>query len=199
MSRHLSAACQLLADFESNAALRDRLGPAGDIYRYMVTHVGDLGLTMARSEPLIGATGRSLAEIEADLHRLEDAGLVRVLSRLPFLAIRLSAWPGSGASDHEKQQQLSSNQRSLHMEVPVSSRAAAAATQEDGGAGEGEVLLADVLATLGPDADRDEFRSVIAGHSPELIRRCLVRVRSTKAIRVSRAALFRSLLHKLSK
>jgi hypothetical protein len=70
--------------------------------------------------------------------------------------------------------------------------------QEDGGAGEGEALLDEVLAVLGPSADHDEFRAILAGHSLDLIRRCLRRVQATKAIRVSRAALFRSLLEKLS-
>jgi len=60
-------------------------------------------------------------------------------------------------------------------------------------------LLAEVLAVLGQSAERDEFQAVLRGYSPELIRRCLRRVRATKSIRVSRAALFRSLLQKLSR
>jgi hypothetical protein len=64
--------------------------------------------------------------------------------------------------------------------------------------GEGEALLDEVLDILGPVADRDEFRTILAAHSPALIYRCLRRVQATKAFRVSRAALFRSLLQKLN-
>ena len=69
--------------------------------------------------------------------------------------------------------------------------------QEDGGAGEGG-LLEEVLAVLGPGVDRDEFREILAGHPAALIHRCLKRVEATKQIRVSKAALFRSLLKKLA-
>src|SRR5207247_5778304 len=107
-------------------------------------------------------------------------------------------WSSSSSPRELSEQQVSINQRSLHIEVPVSSRAAAATQQEDGGAGEGEALLEHVLGILGPDADRDEFAHILTGRSSALIRRCLRRVQATKAIRVSRAALFRSLLEKLS-
>lgn len=70
--------------------------------------------------------------------------------------------------------------------------------REDGGAGEGEALLEEVLQFLGPEANRDEFREILAGHHPSLIHRCLQRVQVTRNIRVSRAALFRSLLTKLT-
>jgi len=69
--------------------------------------------------------------------------------------------------------------------------------QEDGGAGEGEALLDEVVRVLGPEADREEFARILTGRSAELVRRCLRRVEATKSIRVSRAALFRSLLQKL--
>lgn len=68
--------------------------------------------------------------------------------------------------------------------------------QRDGGAGEGP-LLGRVLAVLGPEADPDEFRELVAQADPDLVRRCLRRVQATRAIRVSRAALFRSLLGRL--
>jgi hypothetical protein len=70
--------------------------------------------------------------------------------------------------------------------------------REVGVAGEGEALLEEVLAVLGPDASRAEFRAILARYSDALVRRCLRRVEATKAIRVSRAALFRSLLTRLS-
>ena len=156
------------------------------------------GLAFASESRLIDEFSASHDDLARALNQLESDGKVRILSRLPFVALKLRAWPGSSSPRVQKMQQINSNQHSLHIVVPVSSRAAAATQQEDGGAGEGEALLDHVLAVLGPDADRDEFRAILAGREPALIHRCLRRVQATKSIRVSRAALFRSLLHKLS-
>ncbi len=56
-----------------------------------------------------------------------------------------------------------------------------------------------MLGALGPQADRDELRVILGRYSVSLIERCLARVRATKAIRVSRTALFLHLLEKLSR
>ena len=166
---------------------------------YFHRHANSQGLALASESRLTMEFRASHDDLARALTQLESDGKVRMLSRLPFVALKLVPWSSSSPSPARKEQQISSNQRSLNIEVPVSSRAAAATQQEDGGAGEGEALLSEVLAALGPGADRDEFRAILAGHSPELIRLCLRRVQATKAIRVSRAALFRSLLQKLSK
>jgi hypothetical protein len=168
------------------------------------------GQVIARSAWLEESLACSIQEIEPALGALVAAGKVEIVSPLPWLIVKVRkmdttvasttpSWSGSNPARVHSQQQSSSNQRSMHSEVPVSSAAAAAMQQrEDGGAGEGEVLLGEVLAVLGPDADRDEFRLILAGQSSTLIRRCLKRVQATRSIRVSRAALFRSLLAKLS-
>lgn len=138
-------------------------------------------------------------ELGAQLAELERTGLVEVLSPLPFLVLKLRSWSGSRPDRVPNEQRISSPKRDARIEVPVSSAAAAATQQlEVGGAGEGEALLDEVLAVLGPDADRDEFRVILAKHHAALIHRCLKRVQATKSIRVSRAALFRSLLDRLS-
>ena len=166
---------------------------------YFRQHANSEGLAMAKESRLIQELDGSRDNLALALDQLETQGKVRILSRMPFVALKLVPWSGSSSSDGENQQQISSHSASVHLEVPVSSSNAAAATHtEDGGAGEGDRLLGEVLAALGPDADRDEFARLIAGKTPALIRRCLERVRATQTIRVSRAALFRHLLRKLA-
>jgi hypothetical protein len=162
-------------------------------------HANSRGLVLATESQLLSELEISRESLAHKLRSLELEGRVRVISPLPYLALKLFSWPGSSSASMHNEQQISSSPGSLHREVPVSSRAAAATQQEDGGAGEGEALLSHVLDFLGSDADRDEFRTILAGHDPALIHLCLRRVQTTKAIRVSRAALFRSLLQKLAK
>jgi hypothetical protein len=158
------------------------------------------GIVLAREEVLRDELHASGTALRHALAELEAAGAIEVFSPLPFVVLKLLSWSGSSSPRVGEEQQISSERRQAHIEVPVSSFAAAAAIHtEDGGAGEGEALLGDVLKALGPSADRDEFRQMLARYSPSLIRRCLDRVGATKAIRVSRAALFRSLLEKLSR
>ena len=132
------------------------------------------------------------------LRTLEETRQIEILSPLPFLVLRLRSWSSSSNVRALKMQPNSSSKREAQGEVPVSSAAAAKQQREVGGAGEGEGLLDEVLAALGPEADRQEFRSILAGRHPSLIHRCLRRVQATKHIRVSKPALFRSLLQKLS-
>jgi len=169
------------------------------LLEYFRRHANSEGLALANESRLIQEFAASHDDLVLALKQLESQGNVRILSRLPFVALKLVPWSSSSSSLVKKQQQISSDPGSWHREVPVSSRAAAVTHTEDGGAGEGERLLAEVLAVLGPGADRDQFQAVLNDYSPELIRRCLRRVQATKAIRVSRAALFRSLLQKLSR
>jgi SOS-response transcriptional repressor LexA len=157
------------------------------------------GVVTVRGEVLAKEVEASLEDVGVALKKLERAGLIEVLAPLPFLVIRIQTWSGGSSPHAAKGQQISSSSSPLHKEVPVSSRAAAATQPEDGGAGEGEARLDRVLAVLGPEADRDEFRTILAGHHPALIHRCLRRVEATKTFRVSRAALFRSLLQKLAR
>ena len=157
------------------------------------------GLVFLRESPLLEALRTEREPLSAALAQLEAQGEIEILSSLPFLVVKLKKWSGRGPRLGSSQPNLQAQQRGAHREVPVSSSAAAAAMQqEDGGAGEGELLLEEVLGLLGPDADREEFAQILTGHSPELIRRCLRRVQATKSIRVSKAALFRSLLQRLS-
>jgi hypothetical protein len=155
------------------------------------------GLVLANEDALLEKLATTHDALTRALNNLETQGMIEISSPLPFVVIKVPKWSGSNHPRVRKEQQISNSKRSLHIEVPVSS-AAAAATQEVGGLGEGEALLGEVLALLGPEADRTEFRRILAGQDGALIHRCLRRVQATKAIRVSRAALFRSLLQKLS-
>lgn len=172
------------------------------LLEYLRHNASRRGLVLAREVRLVDEFGATREDLDAALMKLESNGAIRVLSPLPYLVIALTprSWSGRQSKRSSDEQQASSNQRSFHEEVPVSSSIAAAAKQPRvvGGAGEGEALLEEVLAALGPDADRKEFAYILAGRSPSLVIRCLRRVQATKTIRVSRAALFRSLLQKLS-
>ncbi len=172
------------------------------LLKFLRASVTRTGLVLVREERLCDELGLDPALLRAALAALEAAGHVSVLSPLPFLvlAIKPRVWSGSSTTRTAKVPINSSVPAPLHIEVPVSSSSFAAAIQsrEVGVAGEGEALLGEVLGALGPDADRDEFRAILARYSPSLVRRCLRRVMATKAIRVSRTALMRALLIKLS-
>lgn len=159
------------------------------------------GLALAKSERLTAELHCSPEVLQSALQVLADAGKLDVLSSPPYMvvALRPRSWPGSSSPRARNPPQISSHSRPSQEEVPVSSSAAAATTAtEDGGAGEGGLLLAEVLAVLGPEAKAEEFRAILKGLSPSLVHRCLRRVRATTHIRVSRAALFRALLARLS-
>ena len=169
------------------------------LLEYVQRRANPGGLVMASEKQLIEKLDTSQEHLARAVAYLESEGKIEVLAPLPFLVLKLRSWSDSSARRARERQQISSHPASMHIDVPVSSSAAAATQPEDGGPGEGEALLDDVVAALGPEADREEFRQILAGYHPAFIRRCLHRVMATKAIRVSRAALFRSLLEKLSK
>lgn len=160
-------------------------------------HTNHRGLILVSAQTLGEALSLSSEKIRDDVEKLAAAGEIEILSPLPFLVARVHSWTGNKHSSMKKPQQIRSQTPKAHIEVPVSSKAAAATQTVVGGAGEGG-LLDEVIATLGPEADPTEFARILADHSPMHIHRCLARVRATKRIRVSRAALFRALLQKLS-
>lgn len=161
------------------------------------------GLVLARSERLMAVLDCSPEALESALRVLAEEGQLDVLSSPPYLvvALRPHSWPGGSSPRARNPPQISSQSRPSQEEVPVSSSFAAAAIQsrEVGGPGEGGRLLEEVLAALGPDARREEFAAILRCHSPALVRKCLLRVQATRQIRVSKAALFRALLEKLSR
>ena len=166
---------------------------------YLRVHATPRGLVLITETRLVETLHASRESLMASLKALEAEARIEILAPLPYgvLALKPRPWSGSSPLRRRNVQQISSERAGVHREVPVSSAAAAAMQQEDGGAGEGEALLDEVVRVLGPEADREEFARILTGRSAELVRRCLRRVEATKSIRVSRAALFRSLLQKL--
>lgn len=166
----------------------------------LATHANHHGLVLTHERRLSAETGLGRSAIADEVARLAGAGAVRVLSPLPFLVCKLLSWSGERPPRTRHPQQSGPRPRLVRIDVPVSSAAAGiykcSKQQRDGGAGEG-ALLDRVLAVLGSEADPAEFRALVAQADPDLVRRCLKRVQATRAIRVSRAALFRSLLGRL--
>lgn len=161
------------------------------------------GMVLARSERLEAELHCSPEALKSTLQGLAEGGKLHVLSPSPYLVVALGprSWPGSSSPRARNPPQVISQSRPSQAEVPVSSSFAAAAIQsgEVGGLGEGGRLLEEVLAALGPEARREEFAAILRRHSPALVRKCLLRVLATRQIRVSKAALFRALLEKLSR
>lgn len=170
-----------------------------DLNAILNQHTNRRGLALVSQPRLLRETGLDLYGLQAGLASLEESHVIEILSPLPFLVARVRMW-SSKTSNHEQLKPRSSGSGlSVHIEVPVSSSFAAAAFHKEvGGVGEGDSLLGEALAVLGSEAVPGEIRTILAQYSPTLVRRCLRRVEATAHIRVSKTALFRSLLIKLS-
>lgn len=181
---------------------RSNVGDAVWTYLALLKAANFNGLVSKRSDQIAAALKTDEPSLLADLAKLSDLGLIRSLNPAPYLVIQLALWPGKVDPPHAIAPAASSETPVAHSEVPVSSSAAAASATkpEVGGQGEGGELLDRVLAELGPEADAEEMRELLAAHSAETVRRALQRVEATPArqIRRSRTALFRFLLTKLN-
>jgi hypothetical protein len=115
-----------------------------------------------------------------------------LLSPLPFLALKLPMWSGNGPKEANKR----ASAYSYSFQQSRDERKAIA-EEGDEPSGEGEVLLREVLATLG-ETDPTSFRGAIEHYSADTIRTVLDRVRATppEKLRKSRTAMFRFLLAK---
>lgn len=184
-------------DFRKNA------GEAVWTYLALLKTANHRGVVCKRSDQIAAVLKTDEPTLLADLAKLSDLGLIRSLNPAPYLVIQLTMWPGKDASPEAPSPAAAGPRPVAHVVVPISSEAAAAASAsqpEVGGQGEGGGLLERVLTVLGPEADVDEMRELVAAHQPELVRRALQRVEATPArqIRRSRTALFRYLLSKLT-
>ena len=162
------------------------------------------GLATVREPQLLVDLSATHEDVASALDALTQAHLIEVLSPLPFLVVKLPKWSGHSSAERVESPEVIPPSSKLPLDVPASSgqtaAAAASSKQEDRGAGEGEALLDDVVGLLGPEADRDEFRTLLAHFSAGVARQALRRVAATPAsrIRKSKIALFRYLLTKLS-
>jgi len=184
-------------DFRKNA------GEAVWSYLALLNAANHRGVVCKRSDQITDMLQTDEATLLADLARLVELGLARVLNPAPYLVVQLTLWPGKDVSADDRTPAETGPTHAAPIKVPVSSSAAAAASAsqpEVGGQGEGGDLLQRVLDVLGTEADPTEMRELLATHEPELVRRALQRVEATPArqIRRSRTALFRYLLTKLA-
>jgi hypothetical protein len=157
-------------------------------------HVNSRGVVLVAEEVLLREAGATREGVVESLGKLERAGLVEILSPLPYLVLRLRTWPGKGqkvpvsalsAYSSSKQllhkQQLNSSYRQDPRHEPVDPQ-----------------LLGEILETLG-ESDGKTFEKAVELYSPHVIRLALDRVRRAKGIRKSRTALFRHLLPRLAR
>jgi hypothetical protein len=143
------------------------------------------GLVLAQEPALLRELQITHDVLASALAVLERDGSVEVLSRLPFLAVKLKKWSGratksanSGASGY------SYSTLSLSKHVMHSYR-------------HDKALLREILETLG-ETDATSFAGAIANFPADVIRKALDRVRRTRAVRKNRTALFRYLLTRLT-
>lgn len=184
---------------------RESVGDALWLYLRLALAANFRGIASRRLDRLAEESNASAVQIEASLSQLASVGLIEILSPAPFLVIKLRSWSGNGFSKRDEAPQNRSGGSTPAIDVPVRSSSAAAAPAinsngEDGGQGEGEALLREIVEVLGHDADADEIRPLIQRLPVELVRRAIRRVQTTpdSEIRKSKLALFRYLLQKLA-
>lgn len=180
----------------------ESLGRAVWLYLQLVRLANPRGLALRTIDRLVEDLAVPEATIQEWLDRLAEAKLIEIHSPAPFLVIKLAIWPEHGVAHVENFGQPSGLGGPVHSEVPVSSKqqpAAAFNQAGEGGAGEGEALLAQVIQAL-DGADAGEVRTLIAEFAKPVILKAMIRVKTTPTsqIRKSKLALFRYLLAKFS-
>lgn len=178
------------------------LGRALWLYLHLLRSANRRGIVMRTTQRLQDELVVPTPTIEEWLRRLAESNLILIESPAPFLVIKLPFWSDHVDATGENRGQSSGSIERSHGEVPVISKqqAAAAFNQAgEGGAGEGEALLAQVILALG-DADADEVRSLVAEFPKPVVLKALIRVKTTPSsqIRKSKLALFRYLLAKFA-
>ncbi len=183
-----------------------RIGRALWLYLHLLRIANHRGLALRTVERLGEELLLPKDTIEEWLRRLSRGKLVHLEAPPPFLVIKLPFWSGHGDPTNENRGQPSGSEAAA-LEVPVGSKqlpAAAAFNQAgEGGAGEGEALVAEVARVLDgadADADADEIRALITEFPKPVVLKALIRVKTTPSaqIRKSKLALFRYLLAKFA-
>jgi hypothetical protein len=165
---------------------------AARLLTFLEERAGTLGLAMARNAPIQEQLHCSRAELDGALRELESAGKGRVLSALPFLAFRLTAWPNH-RENMAKAGPVPYSYKSSLSQSPLNRN-----SYSHRDASEEAALLQEILTTLG-ESDPTTFRGAIEAYSPEVIREALHRVRSMHRIRKTPTAAFRFLLPRIAK
>ena len=152
------------------------------------------GMVVITEEALLREVGADHATASTELAKLERAGLVEILTPLPFLVVKLPRkWSGRGANTGNSSHSAYSYSKLLQPKQLKNSYRREDATEEPP-----SNLLQEILETLG-ESDPSSFEKAIELYSPQVIRTALDRVRRAKGIRKSRTALFRHLLPRLAR
>jgi len=144
-------------------------------------------------EALLREVGADHETTSAELAKLERAGLVEILTPLPFLVLKLRKWPGRGANTGNSSHSAYSYSKLLQPKQLKNSYRRDDPTEQPP-----SDLLREILETLG-ETDAGSFEKAVDLYSPDVIRTALDRVRRAKGIRKSRTALFRHLLPRLAR
>jgi hypothetical protein len=143
-------------------------------------------VVVVRGDVLAAEIGITTSELGLALTRMEQAGLLRMLSPLPFLVLKLAPWPGHTEKAAESAPAAYSYSFRSNTAVNKSYRHPPDAA-----------LLREILDTLG-ESNPASFEGAIRHFSPAVIRKALDRVRRAKSLRKNRTALFRYLLTRLA-
>lgn len=157
------------------------------------SHANKRGMVVITEEALLREIGTDHERASSELAKLERAGLVEILTPLPFLVLKLRKWSGKGQRADVSSHSAYSYSKLLQPKQLTNSyrQGREAATADTG-------LLQEVLETLG-ETDAASFEKAVELYSPAVIRTALERVRRARGIRKSRTALFRHLLPRLAR
>lgn len=149
-------------------------------------------LAIVRDSALLDELRVDAGALVVALRQLEDAGLIEVLSPLPFLVAKIrTPWRGSGPKAQHSGPNVYSYSKLLQTKQLKDSYRPTELAANDG-------LLHEILGVLGED-DPAPFRKAIDHYSPHVICTALDRVRRAKSIRKNRTALFRHLLPRIAR
>jgi len=165
----------------------------GRLLACLNSHASNRGMVVITEETLLRELGTGHEAASVELAKLERAGLVEILTPLPFLVLKLRKWPGKGTNTGISSHSAYSYSKLLQAKQLNNSY------RQGGQAEEPPIkLLQEILETLG-ESDPSSFEKVVELYSPRVIRTALDRVRRTKGIRKSRTALFRHLLPRIAR
>lgn len=151
------------------------------------------GLVIVREAALLQELRFQPGDVARALHSLEDQRVLRVLSPLPFLVLKLThSWSGKGQESSETAPSAYSYPKQLlHKQQLKDSYRRDDPSADDR-------LLHEILETLG-ETDPSSFQKAVENYSPGVIRTALERVRRAKSMRKTRTALFRHLLPRIAR
>ena len=157
------------------------------------SHANKRGMVVITEETLLREIGANNERASTELAKLERAGLLEILTPLPFLVLKLRKWPGRAEEAEVSSYSAYSYPKLLQ---PKQLKDSYRPEREDHASD--PRLLQEILETLG-ETDHSSFEKAVELYSPAVIRAALDRVRRAQGIRKSRTALFRHLLPRLAR